>query len=135
MGGPKFLKLALSILASSAALQCLPASAESNEQKVAEIAYGQHNSYGHGVWHKSPLASQVVDQLLIRNWTSMNNKNGIDWGSQISDLALNLASSKISNYTTNTIQKFPFASDQNGTDVGEITKGIYHTTSVGGIQF
>ena len=38
----------------------------------------------------------------------MNNKNGVDWGSQISDLALNLASSKISNYATNTIQKFPF---------------------------
>ena len=103
MGGPKFLKLALSILASSAALQCLPASAESNEQKVAEIAYGQNNSYGYGIWHKSPLASQVIDQLLIRNWTSMNNKNGVDWGSQISDLALNLASSKISNYATNTI--------------------------------
>ena len=108
MGGSKFLKLALSILASSAAFQYLPASAESNEQRVAKIAYSQHNPYGYGIWHKSPLASQVIDQLLIRNWTSMNNKNGVDWGSQISDLALNLASKEISNYATNTIQKFPF---------------------------
>ena len=102
-------KFAFSLIASGLALQCLPASAESIQIKSSEdIAQNHYSSYSKDIWQESPLASQAIDKLLIRNWTSLNNKNGIDWGKQISNLALNLASNKISNYATKTIQKYPF---------------------------
>ena len=102
-------KLAFSLIASGLTLQCLPASAESIQKNFAEHnTHSLYSSYTKGIWHESPLASRVIDQLLIRNWTSLNNKNGIDWSNQISNLALNLASNKISNYATETIQKYPF---------------------------
>ena len=102
-------KLAFSLLASGLTLQCLPASAESNQKNFTDLdTYSLYRSHSKGIWHESPLASQVIDKLLIRNWTSLNNKNGIDWSNQISNLALNLASNKLSNYATNAIQKFPF---------------------------
>ena len=101
-------KLVLNLILSSIALQCMPSRAESNQQEVIEFAYGPDSLQTYGIWHESPLANRLIDQLLLRNWTSLNNKGGVDWSSQISDLALNLASSEISDYATKTIQKFPF---------------------------
>ena len=108
MSGSKTFKLAFALIASGVTLECMPASAELTHQKIATEAYSFHSPKNPEIWHESPLASQAIDQLLIRNWESLNNKNGIDWSKQISDLALNLASNKISNYATKAIQKFPF---------------------------
>ena len=109
MSGSALYKLAFSLFAAGLTLQCLPASAESNQRNFTDLdTHSLYSSHSKGIWHESPLASQVIDKLLIRNWTSLNNKNGIDWSNQISNLALNLASKKLSNYATNAIQKFPF---------------------------
>ena len=109
MSGTVSFKLAFSLIVSGLTLQCLPASAESLQINPNEdIKHKYYSSHSNDIWHKSPLASRAIDKLLIRNWTSLNNKNGIDWSNQISNFALNLASNSLSNYATKTIQKYPF---------------------------
>ena len=109
MSGTVSFKLAFSLIVSGLTLQCLPASAESLQINPNEdIKHKHYSSHSNDIWHKSPLASRAIDKLLIRNWTSLNNKNGIDWSNQISNFALNLASNSLSNYATKTIQKYPF---------------------------
>ena len=108
MSGSKIFAFTYSVIACGTALQCLPASAESNYEKLTLEGHSLHSPNTLGIWHESPLASQIIDQLVIRNWESLNHKSEIDWSNQISDLALNIASNKLSNYATKTIQKFPF---------------------------
>ena len=98
MGGLKAFKLAIGLMASGITFHCLPARAETIQPKTDDSPYAFHTHHNQDVWHVHPLASQAIDQILIRNWTSLNNKNRTNWGKQISNLALNLASSKASNY-------------------------------------
>ena len=117
MSGLKTFKLVIGLLASGIPFHCIPASAETIHTKVDDYSYTFHKLHNQdpwhispyqNTWHISPLASRAIDQILIRNWTSLNNKNGTNWGNHISNFALNLASSKVSEYATKTIQKYPF---------------------------
>jgi hypothetical protein len=108
MRGSLKLKLFIGLLAQGILLQCLPAVAEPIQKKATNNFHEFHASHSQGIWLESPIASKVIDQLLIQNWTSLNNKSVIDWSNQISNLALNLASSKISDYATKTIGKYPY---------------------------
>ena len=102
-------KLAFSLIVSGLTLHSLPASAESTQKNFTESgSQSLYSSHSKGIWHESPLASRAINELLMRNWTSLNNKNGIDWSNQVSNFALNLASNKLSDYATKTIQKYPF---------------------------
>ncbi|WP_170953836.1 inverse autotransporter beta domain-containing protein [Synechococcus sp. UW105] len=76
------------------------------------IKSGQFTSFPvakqQGIWHESPFVSKVIDQLVIKNWTSLNNADDIEWTNQITNLALNLASKEISEYATKSFKKIPF---------------------------
>ena len=108
MKGTKPKKLAFGLLAQAISLQCLPANAGPIQERTITSSDGYHTAHQQSIWHESPLASKVIDQLLIRNWTSLSKNNGIDWSDQISNLALNFASNKLSDYATKTVQKIPF---------------------------
>ena len=108
MRGSQQLKLFIGLLAHGITLQCLPAVAGPIQEKATNNFHEFHSSHNQIFWYESQIASKAIDQLLIRNWTSLNNKGVIDWSNQISNLALNLASSKISDYATKTIEKYPY---------------------------
>ena len=104
----KRLKLATGFAAQAIAAQCIPALAEPIPKAQITSPHNFPNAHQQSLWHESPVVSKVIDQLVIRNWTSLNETSGEDWGNQISNLALNLASSEISDYATKTFQKIPF---------------------------
>lgn len=108
MRGSQQLKLFIGLLAHGITLQCLPAVAGPIQEKATNNFYGFNASQNQSNWHESPIASKAIDRLLIQNWTSLNDKSVIDWSDQISSLALDLVSSKISNYATKEIQKYPY---------------------------
>ena len=108
MRGSQQLKLFIGLLAHGITLQCLPAVAGPIQEKATNNFHEFHSSHDRSFWHESQIASKAIDQLLIQNWTSLNDKSVIDWSNQISNLALNLASSKISDYATKTIEKYPY---------------------------
>ena len=97
---PNRFKLIIGLAAQAIALQGFPSSAEPIPEMTLARSDGLLAGYQQGIWHESPVISKVVDQLVIRNWTSLNNKDGVDWSSQITDLALDLASNKLSDYAS-----------------------------------
>ena len=105
---PNRVKLIIGLAAQAIALQGFPSSAEPIPEMAFARSDGLLSGHQQGIWHESPVISKVVDQLVIRNWTSLNNKDGVDWSSQITDIALDLASNKLSDYASKTIQKLPF---------------------------
>ncbi|MAS28819.1 MAG: hypothetical protein CMN97_11345 [Synechococcus sp. NAT40] len=104
----KRLKIAPALAAPLLAFSSMPALADQG----MPIKSGQFTSFPvakqQGIWHESPFVSKVIDQLVIKNWTSLNNADDIEWTNQITNLALNLASEEISEYATKTFKKIPF---------------------------
>ncbi len=104
----KRLKIAPALAAPLLAFSSMPALADQG----MPIKSGQFTSFPvakqQGIWHESPFVSKVIDQLVIKNWTSLNNANDIEWTNQITNLALNLASEEISEYATKSFKKIPF---------------------------
>ena len=120
--------LTIGLIAKTAIFHCPPANAE--PIRIIDISQARtlSNQNEQGIWHESPVLSKAIDQLLIRNWTSINKVSGEEWGNQISNLALNLASNEASNYVTRTVQKFPFVLNAS-INVDIRTQG---TTNIGG---
>ncbi len=104
----KRLKIAPALAAPLLAFSSMPALADQG----MPIKSGQFTSFPvakqQGIWHESPFVSKVIDQLVIKNWTSLNNADDIEWTNQITNLALNLASKEISEYATKSFKKIPF---------------------------
>ena len=104
----KRLKIAPALAAPLLAFSSMPALADQG----MPIKSGQFTSFPvakqQGIWHESPFVSKVIDQLVIKNWTSLNDADDIEWSNQITNLALNLASEEISEYATKTFKKIPF---------------------------
>ncbi|WP_413744120.1 inverse autotransporter beta domain-containing protein [Synechococcus sp. MIT S9451] len=104
----KRLKIAPALAAPLLAFSSMPALADQG----MPIKSGQFTSFPvakqQGIWHESPFVSKVIDQLVIKNWTSLNNADDIEWTNQITNLALNLASEEISEYATKSFKKIPF---------------------------
>lgn len=121
-------KLAIGLAAQTIAVHCIPALAEPIPEARITSPHSFPTTQQQGIWHESPLVSRVIDELVIRNWTSLNETTGEDWGNQISNLALNLASSEISDYATKTFQKIPFVLSAS-LNIDIATEG---TTNIGG---
>jgi len=98
----------ISLVVNTAIFQCFAASAEPVRRIGVKHVQALSTSKQQGIWHESPVLSEAIDQLLIRNWESINKLSGDEWSEQIWDFALNLASKEASNYITSTVQEFPF---------------------------
>ena len=104
----KRLKIAPALAAPLLAFSSMPALADQGMPIKSDQFTSFPVAKQQGIWHESPFVSKVIDQLVIKNWTSLNNANDIEWTNQITNLALNLASEEISEYATKTFKKIPF---------------------------
>ena len=84
-----------------------PNAAGINQQQLIEFST-QPPIKSQGLWHTSPIVSRVIDNLLIKNWESIDQRTGKDWSNQITDLALEIASDEVSAYATKALNKLPF---------------------------
>ena len=104
----KRLKIAPALAAPLLAFSSMPALADQGMPIKSDQFTSFPVAKQQGIWHESPFVSKVIDQLVIKNWTSLNNADDIEWTNQITNLALNLASEEISEYATKTFKKIPF---------------------------
>ena len=104
----KRLKIAPALAAPLLAFSSMPALADQGMPIKSDQFTSFPVAKQQGIWHESPFVSKVIDQLVIKNWTSLNNADDIEWTNQITNLALNLASEEISEYATKSFKKIPF---------------------------
>ena len=106
MKSKKSVALALGLAANTTVFLCLPTHAAPNRTIDTSRPHALSSTNEPGIWNESPILSQAFDQLIIRNWTSINETSREEWRDQISTLALSLAAKEASGYITREVQKF-----------------------------